>query len=92
MDTASAKAIEILEQFFQDSVQRQIYLESERSRMDRLSNEKYYRQQGREEGAERVIVKALRKQSVTDTDVARFLDLPVDYVQTIAVKNGVMTM
>lgn len=58
--------------------------------MDRLSNEKYYRQQGREEGAERVIVKALRKQSVTD--VARFLDLPVDYVQTIAVKNGVMTM
>lgn len=90
MDTASAKAIEIVEQFFQDPVQRQIYLESERSRMDRLSNEKYYRQQGREEGAERVIVKALRKQSVTD--VARFLDLPVDYVQTIAVKNGVMTM
>lgn len=66
MDTASAKAIEIVEQFFQDPVQRQIYLESERSRMDRLSNKKYYRQQGREEGAERMLVSALRQRSVTD--------------------------
>ena len=114
MDATIAKAIEATDQFFQDPVHRQMYWESERSRMDRLSNEKYYRQQGREEGreeglkegrerglkegreegreeaTERMVVKVLRKLSVTD--VARFLDLPVDYVKTIAAKNGVMAL
>lgn len=90
MDAAIAKAIEITEQFFQDPVQRQIYWENKRRRLDRLSNEKYYRQQGREEGAEGMLVKALRKHSVAD--VAQFFDLPMDYVQTIAAKNGITTM
>ena len=45
MDAEIAKAIEIVEQFFQDPVQRQIYLESERRRLDRLSNERFYKQQ-----------------------------------------------
>ena len=110
MDATIAKALEATDLFFQNPVHRQMYWESERSRMDRLSNEKYYRQQGREEGlkegreeglkegreegreeaTERMVVKAMRKQSVAD--VAQFLDLPVDYVQTIAVKNGITTM
>lgn len=70
-----------------------------------MTNERYYRQLGREEGleegrregreegrsegAERMLVSALRQRSVTD--VAQLLDLPVDYVQTIAVKNGITT-
>ena len=98
MDAEIAKAIELVEQFFQDPVQRQIYWENERRRLDRLSNERYYWQQGFEEGlkeareerAERMLVKALRKHSVAD--VAHFLDLPMDYVQTIAAKNGITTM
>ena len=100
MDATIAKAIEATDQFFQDPVQRQMYWESERSRMDRLSNETFYEQQVMEaekkakEAEERAqqtegkaVVAMLKFQPVSA--VAILLDKPVDYVKALAKKYGV---
>ena len=90
MDATIAKAIQATDQFFQDPVQRQMYWESERSRMDQLSDERYYRRKGREEGfkegCDGVVAMALRKLPVSE--VAELFDKSTDYVETVAKERG----
>ena len=91
-DAVISRAIEATEQFFQDPVQRQIYLERERARLDRLSNEKYSYQKGREEGREKEceanILNALSELSLAQ--VVRIFKKTPEYVRSVAQKHGMV--